>query len=213
MSLSGGARGAKINSTCGTSTGVGGAVGTVVSNYSYMESSALSGCSLILPNGAASFQASVAGNHVVLKWKLTEPLLTSLQLERRSHQDRWEVITQMKKDSASGEQVYTDRSLLPGYYEYRLKWVSEERSHYSVVRAVTIKNAAEMMFSPTGQSLWINHMLHPNELLQVFDVSGACVLQKRFTAPSFQYRQDVSFLKPGTYIACTDRARIRFVKD
>jgi hypothetical protein len=209
INVSGGAKGIKLNSTCSSNTGTGGNAGTTIVNYSYMESTTLSGCgsAMVLDAEWLYFRARATANTVLLKWA-TGDAGPEFFVERR-REDNWFEIATVPAGTSQKEYLFSDRYLEPGTYQYRLKKLNNQKISYSSIQQVTIKGIEPAIYyNASAQQIFVSG-IDKGEVLTIFDFSGRCIYQKKF-AGSGQWRLSTSFIKKGAYIAKTTKGVTKF---
>jgi hypothetical protein len=217
-SVSGGAKGSKLNSlNCGTITaGTAGSNGTTVTNYSFAESSTLSSaCGTVLPVGLLNFSARNAINTVIIEWKTADnaPGIKAF-LERNWNNSSWSVIQSYTLSSAAVQYRYDDKDLPAGFYQYRLKMVKADGSisYSNISTAKLTGNISLFVFpNPASSQLTIVHPFEPGSEVSMIDAMGQQVWNKKILSPAPLLRQDISFLPKGVYRVMTGAASKCFV--
>jgi hypothetical protein len=93
-----------------------------------------------------------------------------------------------------------------------LKLVNYQKTIYSSIQQVTIKGWEQaIIYDPKMQQVFVQGGIYKNDLLQIFDISGKCIYQKRLVSTPRESQLNTSFLKNGTYIAKTARAVTKFI--
>ena len=212
VNVNGGAKGAKINSTCVPNTGANGVAGSQVINYQFIESPSLSSCSgLVLDVSWFYFKTIASGNTALLQWAATNTANSYFLVERRKD-GNWIQIAQVPAAANKTEYIFYDRYLLPGSYQYRLQEVNNLKTSFSATRQLTIKgNSQTINYDALTQCIFIKGGVDKNDALQIFEASGKCVYQKTFITAIDTWQYNTSFLKNGTYIARTTKAVTLFV--
>ena len=212
VNVNGGAKGAKINSTCVPNTGANGVAGSQVINYQFIESPSLSSCSgLVLDVSWFYFKTIASGNTALLQWAATNTANSYFLVERRKD-GNWIQIAQVPAAANKTEYIFYDRYLPPGSYQYRLQEVNNLKTSFSATRQLTIKgNSQTIIYDALTQCIFIKGGVDKNDALQIFEASGKCVYQKTFITAIDTWQYNTSFLKNGTYIARTTKAVTLFV--
>jgi len=211
VTVTGGAKGIKLNSTCASSTGVNGTAGSQVANYEFMESTTLSNCGIALDLAWLYFRSSTSANNVLLQWAVTGTTNSYFLVERQKG-DNWIQLSQIPASASKVEYSFRDPNLTAGTYQYRLKLVDNQKMSYSSIRQVTIKGREQAIsYDHLTQQIFVQGGIDKGDILQIFDPSGKCIYQKRFMSPIKEYRLNTSFLRNGTYIARTTKAATKFI--
>jgi hypothetical protein len=204
--VTGGAKGLKLNSLgCGTITpGTAGTPGTMVTNYSFSESSTLSGaCGAVLPVGLLNFSCRTSLTTVTIEWKATENATgTKAFLERNQDNNSWSVIQFYNLSTAAAQYRYEDRDLPPGIYQYRLKLVKADGSLYfsNISTAQLTGNSSLFVFpNPASSQLTIIHPFEAGSEVSFLDAMGQLVWNKKILSPTQMLKQDISILPKGVY--------------
>jgi hypothetical protein len=212
VDISGGAKGVKINSTCASATGANGNAGSLFTNYGYMESTTLSGCSAtVLDAGWLYFKISTAANTVLLQWAVTGNNNAYFLVERQQKEDNWIDIARIATSTNRTEYSFLDSYLAPGTYLYRLKAVNNQKTSYSFINQVTIKGNEQVIYYDDITQQVLVRNIDKGDMLQVFDFSGRCVFRKRFMSNTAEWRLPASFLQNGAYAAKTLKASTKFI--
>jgi hypothetical protein len=212
VDVSGGAKGVKINSTCASATGANGNAGSLFTNYGYMESTTLSGCSAtVLDAGWLYFKISTAANTVLLQWAVTGNNNAYFLVERQQKEDNWIDIARIATSTNRTEYSFLDSYLAPGTYLYRLKAVNNQKTSYSFINQVTIKGNEQVIYYDDITQQVLVRNIDKGDMLQVFDFSGRCVFRKRFMSNTAEWRLPASFLQNGAYAAKTLKASTKFI--
>lgn len=216
--VTGGAKGNKLNSlNCGTiTTGTAGTVGTTVTNYSFAESSTLSGaCGTVLAVGLLNFSCRTSGNDVIAEWKIsTDATIIKSSLQRNSNNSTWSEIQSFGNPPASGQYRVEDRDLPAGFYQYRMKLLLANGSViFSNISTVNIAgNSSLILFpNPVRSLLTIVHPFEAGTELSIMDAMGKQVLNKKILSSMPRIRLDISFLSPGVYRMATGKTSSCFV--
>jgi hypothetical protein len=211
VNVAGGAKGVKLNSTCASNTGMNGTAGNQFVNYEFIESVTLSSCALVLDVNWLYFTTGTIGNSVLLQWAVTGTTNYYFLVERRTGEN-WLPITQILASDKKTEYSFRDSYVIPGIYQYRLKLVNYQKTIYSSIQQVTIKGWEQaIIYDPKMQQVFVQGGIYKNDLLQIFDISGKCIYQKRLVGTLRESQLNTSFLKNGTYIAKTARAVTKFI--
>jgi hypothetical protein len=212
VNIAGGAKGAKLNSTCASNTGMDGTAGSQVTNYEYVESTTLSSCAMgALDVTWLYFRANTSHNSVLLQWATTGNANSYFIVERRK-EGNWIPITQMPAIENKMDYSFHDPKLLPGTYQYRLKLTSNQKISYSSVQRITIKASSQAIhYDPSTKQLYVQGEIDKNDMLRIFDFSGRCIYEKKFATSTAEWQLTASFLKTGTYIVATAKTAIKFV--
>lgn len=211
INVTGGSKGAKLNSTCASATGADGNAGSRVTNYSFMESTTLSGCgTLVLSADWLYFNTNINGNTVLLQWAIRNTVNTNFIIQRRN-EGNWIELSQIPFSDGKQEYSFHDY-ITPGAYQYRIKLVSNQKIGYSAIRQVLFtENKQRIHYDPLRQQVFVSGDIERNELLRIFDLSGKCVYHKRLMSSTGEVQLNTSFLKSGTYIATTSKASAKFM--
>ncbi|HJW18344.1 MAG TPA: hypothetical protein VJ499_14535 [Flavisolibacter sp.] len=208
--VTGGAKGNKINSLgCGTITpGTAGTAGITVTNYSFSESSTLSGaCGTVLPVGLLNFTSRNSGSNVILEWKMaTDATVVKLSLERNRNNTTWSVIQSYANTTGSTQYRYEDKDLQAGFYQYRLQSVAASGSViFSNITTANVSSSNSLFVFPNPASslLTIVHPFEPGTELSIVDAMGKQIWHKKILSPVATMRQDISFLPHGMYRVIT----------
>ena len=212
VTVTGGAKGVKLNSTCASNTGVNGSTGSQVINYDFIESTTLSSCTgLVLDVDWLYFKITTSANTALLQWGAATTTNSYFIVERRKGEN-WIPIAQIPANPNKVEYSFRDPYLAQGTYQYRLKLVEHQGTSYSPVRLVTIKGREQsIQYNPLKKQVLIQGIIDKDEVFQVFESSGKCIYQKKFMSPTSGWQYNASFLSSGTYIARTTKTSIKFI--
>jgi hypothetical protein len=212
VNIVGGAKGAKLNSTCASATGMNGTIGRQVINYQFMESTTLSGCGTTVLNADwLYFRTNTSANTVLLQWAATGLANSYFSVERRK-EENWFPLTRIPASANKAEYAFRDSFLTPGTYQYRLKLINNQKISYSSIQQVTIKsNEQSIRYDPLTQQVFVQGSIDKDDIIQIFDLSGKCIYQKRFMNPIVGWRLTTSFLKNGMYIAKTTKTATKII--
>jgi len=213
INITGGAKGAKINSTCASNTGSNGAVGSQVLNYDFVESPSLSTCSgLVLDVDWLYFNVNTSANTALLQWAVTNAGNDSYFLVERRTGEQWLQLAQISLSPNKTQYSFRDPYLAGGTYQYRLKLITNQNISYSAIRQVTIKGREQAItYNPLTQQVFVKGGFDKDEIFHIFDASGKCVYQKRFLSYQQGWQLNASFLKNGTYIARSATTATKFI--
>lgn len=204
-----GAKGAKINSTCASSTGANGTSGSLVSNYNFIESGTLSSCAIILDAEWLYFKSRTAANTVILQWAIAGT--ANYFIVERRKEENWLPLVQIPVSDNKMEYSFRDLSITPGKYYYRLKLVNNQKNSYSSIQQVIINDGGQVIsYDHSIRKLFIRG-INKNDVLQIFDISGRCLYRERLGNATGEFQLNTSFLKNGTYIAKTETAATKFM--
>ena len=188
-----------------------GIVGTHVIDYEYIESGTLSSCALLLDVDWRYFRTNIDANSVLLQWAVTGAADYYFLVERRK-EENWFPLTQIAASDNKVEYSFRDLYVTPGKYQYRLKMVNNQKISYSSIQQVIIKGREKaIIYDPLMQQIFVRSDIYKNDVLQIFDVSGRCMYQKRLVSSAGESRFIISFLRNGTYIAKTANAVTKFI--
>ncbi|HEY6956829.1 MAG TPA: hypothetical protein VI385_16370, partial [Flavisolibacter sp.] len=212
VSVAGGSKGAKLNSTCSTTTGANGNAGTLVANYSPMESTTLSGCnSTVLAADWVYFKATSANSSILLQWSVLNTT-GSYFVVQRWNAGSWIDLTRMPASVNQSEYRFQEFYRTPAIYLYRVKWVSGQSTQYSPIQQVIISGSATqtIIYDATTTLIRVRGIAR-NETFRIIDLYGNCLYQKQFPTGVEEWQLNSSFLKTGMYIAQTERAVTKFI--
>ena len=212
INVAGGVKGAKINSTCASSTGMDGTAGSLVANYEYRESIMVSSCGAVfLDAGWRFFRLSTTANNVTLQWAVTSYSPSYFLVERRK-EGFWHLLTRIPAIENKTEYSFRDIPVANGKYQYRIKQVKNLSTSYSMIKEVNIKNREQTIgYDPSSQQLFIHGGMDKNDTFSIFDLTGKCIYRKIFSSKAETWLLPASFLKNGIYIARTERAVVKFL--
>jgi hypothetical protein len=212
VDIAGGAKGAKLNSTCASATGLNGTMGNQFTSYQYIESTTLSGCGTgVLDAHWLYFRINTFANTVLLQWGVTNVDNSYFLVERRK-EEIWNQIAQVPATANKLEYSFRDPYLSPGIYQYRLKLINNQKVSYSSIQQVTIKgNEETIRYDALTQQIFVQGDIDKDDMLWIFDLYGKCIYLKRFTSSAEGRQVSVSFLKNGMYIAKTAKAVTKFI--
>jgi hypothetical protein len=212
LNVAGGTTGVKLIATCASNTGMNGSTGSLVINYTFMESGTLSGCGVMVLNANwLYFRINTSANDVLLQWAVTNITNSYFLVERRK-EESWLAIGQIPAVANKFEYSLRDLHLTPGTYQYRLKLVTNQKISYSSIQQITIKGSGQVIrYNSLTQQVFVQGSIDKDDLLRIFDFSGKCIYQKRFVNPSAGWQLTTSFLKNGTYIVKTAKASTKFI--
>lgn len=212
VSVAGGAKGVKLNSTCASSTGTNGNTGSQVINYGYMESGTLSGCgAAVLDVSLLYFRANTSGNTVLLQWAVTNISNTVFLVERRKN-GSWIRIADIPANTNNAVYSFRDLTVTAGTYQYRLKSITNQKFSYSSIQQVIIKDGEQSIhYDLLTNKLFIRGRIDKDDALQIIDLSGKCIFLRKFPTPVEKWNLTTEFLRNGMYIAKTTRAVTKFI--
>jgi hypothetical protein len=216
--VTGGAKGNKLNSlNCGTITaGIAGASGTIVTNYSFAESSTLSSsCGTVLSIGLLNFSARTSMNAVIVDWKTASNAAgIKASLERNWNNTTWSVIQSYTLSSTIAQYRYEDKDLPAGFYEYRLKLVKADGSisFSNISTARVTGNISLFVFpNPASSVLTIVHPFEAGKEVSIIDAMGQQIWNKKILTPVPMIKQDISIFPKGVYRVMTAEASKCFI--
>lgn len=212
VNTAGGIKGAKLNSTCSSNTGINGSTGTQVINYEFIESTTLSGCGTMILNADwFYFKVNKSVNTVLLQWAVTSAANTYFIVERRK-EGSWTQLAQIPASINKADYSFQDLYVAPGTYQYRLKRISNGKVSYSTIQQVMINaNKQTIYYDPLTQQLFVQGNIDKSDALMIFGLSGKCVYQKKFMSTAEGWQLNTSFLKKGMYIAKTAKLVAKFI--
>ncbi|MGZ3950638.1 MAG: hypothetical protein ACXVBZ_04545 [Flavisolibacter sp.] len=212
VTVTGGAKGAKLNSTCGTTTGANGNAGSLVANYSVMESTTLSGCNTaVLGTNWLYFKATTTTGSILLQWEVLNTSGSYFVVQRWNNAT-WTDIAQIPLIVNQARYVFPDPNPTPGIYQYRVKWVSNQTARYSPSQQVIIRAAAQVIdYDPVTTQIHVRGGIARNETFRIIDLYGNCIYQKQFTTGLADWQMRLPFLKSGMYIAQIGTAVTKFI--
>lgn len=212
VNLSGGSRGAKLNSTCATTTGANGSAGIQEVNYDIMESGTASSCAgILLSDYWKLFRITASGNEALVHWAVAESRNSKFLVERKAN-NNWMAIASIEAIANQLEYFFRDSSLPAGTYQYRVKSINNQTTSISPVKQITIyRKQQEILFDPLITQLLVKGIVDKEDVLQIFDLTGKCIYQKRMTVALKDWHLNVSFLQTGVYIAKTQKAVSKFI--
>lgn len=170
---------------------------------------------IALPVELFSFTASTKINSVQLSWKTeTETNSSSFQVQRKSDKTDWTNIgevTAAGNSNSPKDYSFTDRNLVSGKYQYRLKMIDADGSYkYSNIVEAEITLPKEFSLSqnypnPFNPTTQINYSLpfDTDVRLDIYSVNGELVrtlVNESQSAGSYNVQFDASDLASGTYI-------------
>jgi hypothetical protein len=145
-----------------------------------------------------------------LQWAVTNNTSSYFTVERRK-EEGWFQLASIPSSANKVEYSFRDSYLTPGTYQYRVKVVSNQSIGYSSIQQVIIKGSEQAIrYDPLKQQVFVWGM-DKDDLLQIFDISGKCIYQKRFMSSTAEWHFNTSFLKKGVYIARTAKTAIKFM--
>ena len=169
-----------------------------------------------LPVELTSFTSSVTGNNVKLNWKTaTEVNSSEYQIERKEagNVGNWEKIGTVKSSGNSSSPKnysFTDKNILAGKYNYRLRMVDNDgtSSFSNVVNTEVVSpvgyelsNAYPNPWNPTT-TIRYNLSVSSPVTIKVFDVTGreiTTLVNEVKPAGSYQITMDGKGLSSGMY--------------
>jgi hypothetical protein len=223
VSVAGGVKGNKINSPgCGGNPGSGtsGDNGSIVTNYAYVQPQLISsGCpeAASLPLKLVYFKVSQRANQATAEWKVEFPEDAARYiLQRRAANENWIDAYTIPAEERTAIYKKTDGALATGIYLYRLK-IMEKNGFvaYSPIQQITIKaedlNRLTIYPNPATNEINIVTPTQQDNWLNMYDMKGRLVYQKRITANDLVIKQDISFLQEGVYMIQVGKLTARFV--
>jgi Secretion system C-terminal sorting domain len=160
----------------------------------------------LLPVKLTSFTGKEINNQVQLNWETASEINSDVFIiERSTDGTVFAAIDNIKaNNSVADYYTYTDKNPATGKNYYRLKMLDKD-GHFEYSKTIAVKS----MEDATGISLYPNPaknyiiINHPfagnNEQLQIVNIRGNVILQKKITAASFQTRIDLPELPKGVY--------------
>lgn len=212
INVAGGVKGVKLNSTCASSTGTNGNAGSQVINYGYMESGVLSGCgAAVLDVDWLYFKANISANAVLLKWAVTNGSNSAFFVERIKN-GNWKQVAEIPANTNQAAYSFYDSYVTAGTYYYRLKLISNQKISYSSIQQVTIKGREQFIsYDAVANKVFVRGAIDKGDILQIFELSGNCIYERKFVTPMEGWNLTTGFLKQGMYIAKTTKAVTKFI--
>ena len=165
--------------------------------------------SALLPVKLNNFSGKETNSQVQLNWEtLTEINSDAFIIERSTDGMVFTAIGNTIAASNTAAAVgygYTDKNPVSGKNFYRLKMIDKD-GHFEYSKVITVNLLADatgtisLYPNPAKNFIIINHpFAGNNEQLQIINLQGMVLLQKKITAASFQTRIDLPGLPNGMY--------------
>ncbi len=164
--------------------------------------------SALLPVTLNSFTGNAAGKKVQLNWETASEVNSdAFVIERSIDGNVFSAIENITaaNNNRGNRYAFTDNNAISGKNYYRLKMLDND-GHFEYSKTITVKTIVEpstavtMYPNPAKDYVIINHLYAGNgEQLQLINLQGNAVMQKKITPGSFQTRVDLSSLPKGAY--------------
>jgi Secretion system C-terminal sorting domain len=182
-----------------------GSNGSVIPNYSYIRSTSPAGyCATLLPVKFLYFKVTANQNKAWLQWKIANPeLIRNFVIERFDNTNGWETLNDLAASSETEEYHFIDNGTIPGTNQYRLKIIEKNNQFfYSTIQKVfiNINNEFDIYPNPTTGLLNITGDFSSLTTIELADLSGKLIWQKKLFSSSNIVRMDLAPLSPGIYM-------------
>ncbi len=169
-----------------------GSTGVINPNYTFRRSTNPAGyCHLLLPVGLIYFRATALQQSVILNWETDDPAeLQSFIVEKRNSAGDWLYLHTLTVINNRNKYSYSDLFPSKGYNYYRLRMIEKNGStSYSPIRQSWCSGGEEGLDiypNPASGEISIRGSFDPAYPVQVTDITGRVILEKRISSTPFQ---------------------------
>ncbi|HEY6503264.1 MAG TPA: T9SS type A sorting domain-containing protein [Chitinophagaceae bacterium] len=194
-----------------------GTAGQIIQNYTYSSSIVLTSnyCSILLPVDLEWFRAQYVNSQTLLNWKTPQPeSIDRFSIERFSNANNWTTIRE--KTAVAGITTYheTDPAPQPGYNLYRIRITKKSNAVvYSGIQRIYVpeKNKTINIYPNPARDKIIITGASSGSLLNLSDISGKQVWQKRITSSQTSVEVSLPALAAGVYIITMEGIAARLI--
>ena len=185
------------------SAGLGQMVTTsAVTTYSPFAVGSLDAMNSPLPVRFKSFSAKNQGKTNIAIWETDLELnLNHFDIEKSIDGNNWSFLNQANPNEAKRYSIVDFAPFKTTYY--RIKSIdNDNQSTYSNVISVTSNNSNVTIKTDDSKTLYVNltDESTDNQVVNIFNTSGALMLQSKIEAGSKSFSADLSALKTGIYV-------------
>ncbi len=183
-----------------------GTVGSVISNYTYKSSTSPSSvCENLLPVKLIYFNAMLTSSKKAkLDWQIANPRDAAFFfVEKLSSSGTWIRIATIPANDANRFYSFIDDHTIYGENMYRLYMEGKDRSaSYSNQKRVILASGSSFNFypNPATKKLTVSGNFTGDTRLQLTDISGRLILEKKIPSGPGQYELNLPSLPNGIYL-------------